>query len=78
MGWVFIVFLFVNMFFERPPLVLWGMVITPLGILQLAASGGSWLPYRLSLWAMIVQAAMLIFLLLWGGYRFGKEGRSKL
>jgi hypothetical protein len=75
MGWVFIVFLFDKMFFERPPFVLWWLVITPLGILQLAASGQL---HSLSLWTMIVQAAMLILLLLWGGYRFAKERRFKV
>jgi ABC-type transport system involved in multi-copper enzyme maturation permease subunit len=73
-GWVFFVFLFVKVFYKRLDLVLWGLVITPLGILQFAASG---IQHSLSLWTMIVQTAMLIFLLLWGGYRFGKEGRLK-
>jgi ABC-type transport system involved in multi-copper enzyme maturation permease subunit len=73
-SWVFFVFLFVAVFEKRLDLVLWGLVITPLGILQFAASGGQ----MHTLWAVIVQAVMLIFLLLWGGYRFGKEGRSKV
>jgi ABC-type transport system involved in multi-copper enzyme maturation permease subunit len=74
-GWVFFVFLFVKVFYKRLDLVLWGLVITPLGILQFAVSG---VQHSLSLWTMIVQTVMLIFLLLWGGYRFGKERRFKV
>ncbi len=73
-GWVFFVFLFVKVFYKRLDLVLWGLVITPLGILQFAVSGGQ----MHNLWTVIVQTTLLIFLLLWGGYRFGKEGRSKV
>jgi len=77
-GWIFIVFLFVAVFYKRLDLVLWGLVITPLGILQFAVSGGQQHNLYLSRWAMMIQAVMLIFLLLWGGYRFGKERRFKV
>jgi len=71
MGWVSAILL--SMLFFKPP-NWFGLVITPLGILVLTFN---WM-YNVLEWLVAVQLALFVCLLLWGAYRFGKEGMVKV
>jgi uncharacterized protein (DUF983 family) len=71
MGWVSAILL--SMLFFKPP-NWFGLVITPLGILVLTFN---WM-YNVLEWLVAVQLALVVCLLLWGAYRFGKEGMVKV
>jgi len=71
MGWIFTILL--SMLFFKPP-NWFGLVITPLGILVITFN----LMYNVLGRLVVVQLALFVCLLLWGAYRFDKEGMSKV